>query len=67
MACLVNAIMCVVCVTLYETGLIYMTWNYTLPCNGAMSTAIGVPFSLGIKESPHLIRVLCVSHYMTVV
>ena len=42
--------MCVVCVTLYETGLIYMTWNYALPCNGVMLTAIGVPFCSDDKE-----------------
>ena len=39
----------VVCVTSYETGLIYMftnviTCNYELPCNGVMLTAIGVIF-----------------------
>ena len=38
--------MSIVCVTLYEMGLIYMTWNYEIPCNGVMLTAIGVTFCL---------------------
>ena len=42
--------MCAVCVTLYVTGLTYMTTNYALPYNGVMLTAIGVIFLNGVMS-----------------